>query len=99
MDVAGAQELQKRLEQQAHWLQAEAVREGRQPRTDPDVLELEELGTGVRFYRREPERASFDGSRAGATLRVAKRLVGGYWKTEIEIEVETDGRGRRHADG
>ena len=95
MDVAGAQELQKRLEQQAHWRQAEAVREGRQPRTDPDVLELEELGTGVRFYRREPERTSFDGSRAGATLRVAKRLVGGYWKTEIE----SDGRSRRHADG
>ena len=40
MDAAGAGELRKRLEQQEHWRQADAVRDGRQLPSDPDVQEL-----------------------------------------------------------
>ena len=68
MDAAGAQELQRRLDAQAHWRQADAVRDGRQPEADPDAPELEEIRGGVRVYRRSQG------------LRTVKRLVDGYWE-------------------
>ncbi len=72
MDAAGAQSLKKRLEQQQHWQQAEAVREGRQLPVDPDGDEVEALGEGIRVY-------SLRGPNA-EPQRVYKRLVDGKWQ-------------------
>jgi hypothetical protein len=85
MDVLGARVLHKRLDQQAHWVQAEATRDGRQPRTDPDSSRLEELGDGVRFYGRAQDRRTLDGAPALVTRRLCKRIVGGRWETTFEI--------------
>lgn len=75
MDAAGAETLRLRLEQQRHWSQAEAVRDGRQPRVDPDIDELEELSDGIRRYSVR---------RAGAgARRMCKRLVDGMWQYEL----------------
>src|SRR5438067_529320 len=79
MDAAGAEELRKRLEEQRHWQQAEAVRDGRQPATDPDAFELEELGEGARYYGRDEQRRIVDGGPALVTLRMTKELVDGEW--------------------
>jgi len=80
MDAAGAAELRKRLEQQHHWRLAEAVRDGRQPATDPDFLELEEIGDGVRLYRAE---------NGAEGHRMTKRLVDGHWQTSYEVDGQT----------
>ena len=74
MDIVAARSLQTRLEQQKHWQQADAVREGRQLPVDPDGDQLEALGEGVRFY---------SGQQA-AKERVCKRLVDGRWR-RVEI--------------
>ena len=50
VDPAGAEKLRWRLEQQAHWRQAEAVCDGRQPAVDPDSDDLERYEDGVRIY-------------------------------------------------
>ena len=83
MDAAGAQELRKRLEEQAHWRQAEAVRSGRQPATDPDAHELEEIGDGVRYYGCDRQRLTVDGRPALVTFRIVKQLVDGWWETSL----------------
>jgi hypothetical protein len=75
VDPAGAQSLRKRLEQQAHWQQAEAVRDGRQLPTDPDGDYLEELGDGIRIYS--------SGNRGSDFRRVCKRLVDGRWRHDV----------------
>ena len=75
MDAVGAAELRKRFEEQEHWRQAEAVRDGRQPATDPDSLELEELGEGTRHYGRSHERTLVEGRRALLTQRLWKQLL------------------------
>jgi hypothetical protein len=85
MDAVGAAELRKRLEEQAHWRQAEAVRDGRQSAADPDSLELEEVGEGVRFYGRAEERTLVEGRRALVTQRACKRLVDGWWEARYEV--------------
>ena len=77
MDAAGAEELRKRLEEQQHWRQAEAVRDGRQPATDPDSFELEEIGDGVRRYGHEQQRMTVDGRPALVTVRMTKTIVDG----------------------
>ena len=51
MDVAGARELRYAIEQQEHWNRAEAVRDGRQSRRDPNAAQLIELKGSVRRYR------------------------------------------------
>lgn len=66
MDVAGAQALRVRIEQQEQWRLAEAVREGRQPLVDPDLHALREFRGDVRVY--DARFGSF-----------AKRLVDGAW--------------------
>jgi hypothetical protein len=89
MDAAGAEELRKRLEGQAHWTQAEAVQDGRQPPTDPDAPQLEELADGVRYYEREQQQTTVDGREAVVTLRFVKELVEGEWRgTVIQERVE-----------
>jgi hypothetical protein len=81
MDANGARELQKRLEAHEQWRQAEAVLDGRLPPTDPDVLELEELGDGVRHYGREVVRTTVEGRPAQVSTRMTKTLVDGCWET------------------
>jgi hypothetical protein len=89
MDAIGAQELRKRLEQHQHWPQAEAVRDGRQPATDPDQRELEEIGDGVRYYDREQQRTVVDGRPALVTVRMVKRIVDGEWeRSAVQEKVE-----------
>jgi hypothetical protein len=67
MDPAGAAALQARLEQQRHWQLAAAVREGRQPRADPDVQDLRSCDGDERSYCSDA-----DGP-------FVKRLVDGVW--------------------
>jgi hypothetical protein len=69
--------LKRRIEQQEHWRQADAVRDGRQLPVDPDSDALEEIGDGFRLYS---VRQAADGVR-----RVCKRLVDGKWQ-RVEIE-------------
>jgi hypothetical protein len=71
MDPAGAALLYRRIEQQRHWEQADAVRDGRQLPVDPDGDELEELGDGIRIYAVR---------RDGETIRRCKRLIDGRWQ-------------------
>jgi len=80
MDAAGAEELRKRIEEQRHWEQAEAVRDGRQSATDPDSCELEELVDGVRYYGREEQVTVVDGRPSLVTYRLTKALVDGWWQ-------------------
>jgi len=93
MDAIGAEELRKRLEQQRHWQQAAAVREGRQPATDPDSPELEEIVDGVRYYGREEQRMTVDGRPALVTVRMTKTIVDGEWMRSFVPEevVHLDG--------
>jgi hypothetical protein len=80
LDAAGAAELRKRLEEQAHWRRAEAVRKGEQPATDPDALELEEIDERTRYYARDRQRLTVDGRAAIVTFRTVKQLVDGWWE-------------------
>lgn len=67
MDALGAQHLCRSIEQQRHWRQAAAVRDGRQPVRDPDVAELVDFAGRRRSYR----------SRDGFVFE--KRLLDGCW--------------------
>jgi hypothetical protein len=86
MDANGARELSKRLEAQEHWRQAPAVQRGEQPAADPDARDLEELGEGIRLYRRETQPSRVNGASSPETHRLCKRLVDGRWVTSIETE-------------
>ena len=86
MDAAGAEELRKRIEEQRHWEQAEAVSDGRQSATDPDSFELEELVDGVRYYGREEQVTVIDGRRSLVTYRLTKALVDGWWQRSNVLE-------------
>lgn len=77
MDARGARELTKRIEAQQHWCQAEAVQRGEQPTADPDRLDLEDTGEGIRYYRK-------------GTNRFCKRLVDGRWESSPEGEESED---------
>jgi hypothetical protein len=88
MDANGARELSKRLEAHEHWRQAPAVLRGDQPATDPDAPDLEELGDGIRLYRRETQ-SSVNGSTSSETHRLCKRLVDGRWETSFEADPAT----------
>ena len=81
VDVAGAKSLKKRLEQQEHWRQADAVRDGRQLPIDPDGDELEEIGDGIRLYSLRRT--------ATEIRRVCKRLVDGRWQ-HVAIDEQAD---------
>jgi|tagenome__1003787_1003787.scaffolds.fasta_scaffold15855742_1 hypothetical protein len=69
MDVAGARQLRHAIEQQEHWNRAEAVRDGRQSRRDPNVAQLIEVVGAIRRYR------SADGSVFEKRLRDGRWLV------------------------
>jgi hypothetical protein len=83
VDAAGAEQLRRRLEEQAHWRQAEAVRNGDQPATDPDALELEGIDERTRYYARDRQRLTVDGRSAIVTFRTVKNLVDGRWERSI----------------
>ena len=72
MDVAGAERLRWRIEQHAHWREASAVLDGRQPATDPDIAQLEMVHDGIRLYS---ARITQNG-----VMRTCKRLVDGVWE-------------------
>ena len=95
MDTNGARHLQKRLEAHEHWRQADALLDGRQPSTDPDVLDLEEIGDGVRMYARDLVRTSVEGRPAHVATRMTKTLVDGCWETShVHEDIEyLDGNG------
>jgi len=87
MESGSARTLLARLEQQAHWERADAVRRGEQPAIDPDAWELEELRDGLRLYRtREEHRDLVDGRPALVIQRLTKHLVDGWWATVYEVE-------------
>jgi hypothetical protein len=71
VDPAGAESLRVRLEQQAHWQTADAVRDGRQPSVDPDRADLERIENGVRLYTEQIIH--------GVRVRHCKQLVEGVW--------------------
>ncbi len=75
MDIAGAQELRKRIEQQQHWRQADAVRDGRQPPVDPDHEQLEHLGEDIRVYAPRLMHGDY--------VYACKRLVNGVWELNM----------------
>jgi hypothetical protein len=83
MDTKGARHLRDRIAQQQHWALAEAVRDGRQPATDPDAEQLEELCEGLRLYRAEATTAIVAGRVTTVHQRLQKTLVEGVWKTSI----------------
>ena len=87
MDATSAQRLRMRLENQDHWRAADAVRQGLQPKVDPDGWDLEELREGLRLYAtREQQRRTLDGRHALVTQRLTKRLVDGWWQIVYEPE-------------
>jgi hypothetical protein len=104
MDVIGASELRKRIEEQQHWRQAQSVQDGRQPAADPDILGLEDIEGGVRRYACEEHEERIDGRRALVTRRLTKTLLDGWWEASLVIESVRyldgdDGAGRRAARG
>ena len=70
--------LRRRIEQQAHWRQAEAVRDGRQPPVDPDSDGLQLVGEGIRLYTPRVNH--------GGLVYVCKRLVDGVWELGMLTE-------------
>jgi len=86
MDANGARELSRRLEAQEHWRQAPAVQAGEQPGSDPDCQDLEELGDGIRIYRRERGAGILSGGDSRVAHRLCKRLVDGRWETSLEVD-------------
>jgi hypothetical protein len=75
VDAEGARVLRHRIEQHQHWLEAAAVRDGRQPARDPDAADLVHYAGTVRRY--EP---------SGGTP-YEKRLVNGLWIAQTVSEV------------
>jgi hypothetical protein len=86
VERVGAEALNFRFAQQAHWERAEAVRDGRQPKVDPDSVSLEEIDEGVRVYVIEEVPGTMDGRPAILCQRLVKRLANGYWENEVEVD-------------
>lgn len=76
MDTNGARHLAVRIAQQEHWELAQAVREGRQPASDPDRDQLEALGEGCRIYANHIT----DGEYGTTVERFLKTLVDDSWQ-------------------
>ena len=86
VERVGAEAFNFRLAQQANWEQAEAVRDGLQPRIDPDGTDLEEMDEGWRIYRSHDVPGRMDGRAAILTERLVKRLANGLWESDVEVE-------------
>ena len=83
MDTNGARHLAVRIAQQKHWELAEAVRDGRQPTSDPDGEQLEALGDGCRIYATE---VTIGANGRRTVQRFLKTLVDGSWEVAIVDE-------------
>jgi hypothetical protein len=83
MDAAGAELVRQRIEAHENWRTAAAVRDGRQPATDPDREQLVEFSDGLRLYASQERHEIVDGSHALTSYRVTKRLVEGSWEREV----------------
>jgi hypothetical protein len=81
VDSAGARTLRWRLEQQAHWRQASAVLEGRQPSVDPDGEELERVEAGRRVYRAQIVH--------GQVVQRSMELIDGVWESRAGSDLAT----------
>jgi hypothetical protein len=86
VERVGAEAVTFRVEQQAQWEQAKAVREGRLPRIDPDGVDLQEIDDGVRIYRSREVPGTMDGRPAILSQRLVKRLANGNWESDVEVE-------------
>ena len=93
MDAHGARELQRAIEERQHWQQAQAVRDGRQSREDPDAARLTRLGHGLRVYDSEESWAIVDGVRVARVRTLVKTLVDGWWEV-----LTVDGQALRAPD-
>ena len=62
------------------------MRDGRQPRIDPEGAELQQLDEGLRIYRSHEVPGTMDGRPAILSQRLVKRLENGCWESEIEVE-------------
>ena len=84
MDGNGARILSQRIAQQQNWEQADAVRDGRQPRTDPHLAELESFDGALRLYgpQRSPEQVN--GHVRFFNSRLVKELRDGEWVVGFE---------------
>jgi hypothetical protein len=91
MDAQGARILSRRLAEQAHWEQADSVRAGAAPRTDPDGAELTELHDGVRIYGTHTLTTLVDGQEALVERRFCKRLVDGEWRAFVDERITLAG--------
>ena len=91
MDIEGARILSRRLAEQAHWEQADSVRAGAAPRTDPDAHDLTECAEGLRIYGVEVETPTQDGVVALVERRFCKRLVDGEWRAFVEERITLAG--------
>jgi hypothetical protein len=91
MDVQGARILSRRLAEQAHWAQAESVRTGAAPRTDPDARDLTEIAEGLRIYGVEVVATTSDGVAALVERRFCKRLVDGEWRAFVDEQTTLAG--------
>jgi hypothetical protein len=67
VDANGARALLARIEVN-HWFRADAVRDGRQPNSDPDADRLVEVGDGWRLYSGGGEKRLVDDAWAPAAL-------------------------------
>jgi hypothetical protein len=81
VDPAGAQKLRCRIEEQENWRRADAVRDGRQSASDPDIDELDRVDDGIRFY--SPRIIH------GELVRQIKRLSGGFWVSGTIVDTPT----------
>ena|SRR6266550_3529420 len=86
VERVGAEALSFRIAQQANWEEAEAVRDGRQQRIDPEGAELQEIDEGIRVYRSHEVPGTMDGRPAILSQLLVKRLENGRWESEVEVE-------------
>ena len=86
MDARGAQILRDRIAQQQHWELAEAVRDGRQSRTDPDRDALEDFGANRRVYGAFTAEERTKGHGRRVTRRLVKVLRDGEWVVSLELD-------------
>jgi hypothetical protein len=74
------------LAQQEHWEQADAVRDGRQPKVDPDGALLEAFDTGLRVYRSREVHRTIAGGRTLVSEWPIKRLdPTGLWENDLFV--------------
>jgi hypothetical protein len=82
VDPFGAASLSWRIEQHTHWQQAKAVRDGRQPATDPERDDVEAIADGIRLYTTRTV--------GGESIQPCKRLIEGVWVNGVANSDETE---------